>query len=497
MAITRRQFITRTGLATAGAFFGPSLFRNPLLRRAMAETIGDRYLIVLFLDGGNDGLNTIVPVSGGSVGMRTDYETWRHPPSTSGGIRIVNPLVPSQPMTDMNTSTQLGFHPGLAGLRDMYDQNRVAVIQGGGYPEYSLSHDVSRSIWKRGAPLSTPATGWLGRYLAAAGYLGGDIPAVTIGGSVAGELSQTTTSVLAFERLREFGFPYDFDFNEVDEPDDTPFKDTVFNALYGAASANGHPFMQYLGGTGTATLLAAGSYPALHDAYVNRAGSFNDQYSNEDPPGLNTSTARNLREIAKVIYGVASGAPNVGARFFEFSNGGYDTHSDQGTDNADDQQYGLHKEIGDAIKLFYDDLASMAGESSTPGDGFENLDSKVCLIVWSEFSRRIEQNDNGTDHGSQGPMLVIGGGVTGGVFGDHPNIAESALDEDGNTVYKQDTSNGARSTDFRDVYGTIIKHWLNITDQPTLDSLLPLDTVLGFSGPDYWTAANFDMGFLP
>ena len=64
-------------------------------------------------------------------------------------------------------------------------------------------------------------------------------------------------------------------------------------------------------------------------------------------------------------------------------------------------------------------------------------------------------------------------------------------------VYKQDTSNGARSTDFRDVYGTIIKHWLNITDQPTLDSLLPLDTVLGFSGPDYWTAANFDMGFLP
>jgi uncharacterized protein (DUF1501 family) len=498
MAITRRQFITRTGLATAGAFFGPSLFRNPLLRRAMAETIGDRYLIVLFLDGGNDGLNTIIPVSGGSVGMRGDYETWRHSPATSGGLRIVNPLVPSQPMIDMNTGTQIGFHPGLSGLRDMYDQNRVAVIQGCGYPEYNLSHDVSRSIWRRGAPLSTPSTGWLGRYLAAAGYMGADIPAVTIGGAVAGELSQTATSVLVFDRLRDFGFPYDFDFDGDDDPnpDDTPFKNNVFNALCTAATSNGHPLMQYLGGTGTATLLAAASYPELHNAYVNRPGSFNDLYQNDEPPGLNTSTARNLREIAKVIYGVASDAPNVNARFFEFANGGYDTHSDQGTDNPDDAHYSLHKEIGDAIKLFYDELADMASGASA-GSKLENLDSKVCVIVWSEFSRRIEQNDNGTDHGSQGPVLVIGGGVTGGLFGDHPNIAESALDDDGNTVYKQDTSNGARSTDFRDVYGTIIKHWLNVTDQPTLDGLLPLDSTLGFSGPDYWTAADFDMGFLP
>ena len=66
MAITRRQFLRRTGLATAGAMFGPSLFGNPWLQRAMATTIGDRYFIVLFLDGGNDGLNTIMPVSGGS-----------------------------------------------------------------------------------------------------------------------------------------------------------------------------------------------------------------------------------------------------------------------------------------------------------------------------------------------------------------------------------------------------------------------------------------------
>jgi hypothetical protein len=79
--------------------------------------------------------------------------------------------------------------------------------KGCGYPEFSLSHDVARSIWRRGAPLSVPNSGWVGRYLAAAGYVGSDIPAVNIGGEVAGEFIQSATSVLVFNRLQNFGFP--------------------------------------------------------------------------------------------------------------------------------------------------------------------------------------------------------------------------------------------------------------------------------------------------
>jgi uncharacterized protein (DUF1501 family) len=490
MAITRRQFLSRTGLATAGVLLGPGLLDYRWLQRAAAATIGDRYFVTLFLDGGNDGLNTIVPVSGGSAGLRASYEQWRHAPSTAGGIRIVNPLVPAVAMTDPNTGTQLGFHPGLVGLRDMYEAHRVAVIQGCGYPEYNLSHDVSRSIWRHGAPLSTPATGWLGRYLAAAGYVGNDIPAVCIGGEVAGELNQSATSVLAFDRLRDFGFPYD----DAYDPDDRAFKDAVFAALASAASLNGHPVMQYLGSTATATQLATTAYPPLHHDYVTDRPSWNALYSS-DPNGLNTSTARNLREIAKVIYGVARGVPNVSARVFQLENGGYDTHSDQGTDHPNDSQYLLHREVGDAIKLFFDDLRDMSA-GAPAGSGLENLASKVVVMIWTEFSRRIEQNDNGTDHGSQGPMFVIGDAVVGGVYGEHPNIAAAALDDDGNTQYKQDHSNGARSTDFRDVYGTLFKHWLGLTNAGTLAALLPNDTTLGYSGPDYWTAPNFDLGFV-
>jgi len=117
--------------------------------------------------------------------------------------------------------------------------------------------------------------------------------------------------------------------------------------------------------------------------------------------------------------------------------------------------------------------------------------------VWSEFSRRIPQNDNGTDHGSQGPMFVIGGGVNGGVYGNHPNIADTALDDEGNTPYSQVNPTQAdqptRSTDIRDVYGTILKHWVGLS-QSTVLSFLPPD---GGSAASNWTSPNFDLGFLP
>src|SRR5690606_4117563 len=183
-------------------------------------------------------------------------------------------------------------------------------------------------------------------------------------------------------------------------------------------------------------------------------GAFGQLYSEID-----RRLAYDLREVAKIIYGVSSGVPGVGARFFQLSNGGYDTHSDQG--GALGQHYELHREFGDSLKVFYDDLADMG------------VADKVLTVVWSEFSRRIEQNGNGTDHGSQGPMFVIGGpnALNGGVYGNHPNIAKSDLEGDGNTRYRQ-TAHPFRSTDFRDVFGTILKHWLNMSQPQILSNVL-------------------------
>ncbi|MDX2167756.1 MAG: DUF1501 domain-containing protein [Deltaproteobacteria bacterium] len=488
MAITRRQFLQRAGMATAGGLFGPQLFRNPLLSQALASTIGDRYFVVLFLDGGNDGLNTIVPVTGA---LRAPYEAARL--TGAGGLRIVNPLVPNAgpAFLDPNTGGQLGFHPGLAGLRDLYEQNMLAVIQGCGYPEYSLSHEQARSIWERGNPFGTLSNGWMGRYLEApsSGYLGSDIPAVNIGDSVAGEYLQSATSVLVFDRLNDFGFPYD-DYYD----DDYAAKDALFSALHANAAASGNSFMQYLSGTGASTLTAAQQYPELHDQYIADRLSWSQAYTDSDAPGLNTSTARGLREVAKVIYGVARGTipSNLRARFFQLHNGGYDTHSNQGAEETDGDHFLLHQEIAQSIKLFYQDLADMA--SGAPmGSGLQNLPDKVVLVVWSEFSRRIQQNDNGTDHGSQGPMLVVGGpnAINGGIYGNHPDIANT--DDNGNTPYSQNNGDGFRSTDFRDVYGTIMKHWLGLANP---SPIFPLDSTVGLLGDEYWNTANFNLPFL-
>jgi len=468
MALTRRQFITRTGLAAAGSFLSPSIFRNPFLRRALADTIGDRFFIVIFLDGGNDGLNTVTPVANGTFGnLRTAYTAAR-PTGSAGSLQLLPADLAATTIGNCpSTHTPLALHPGFSGLKHLYDLGKVAVIQGVGYPDYSLSHEIARRSWQSGIPNGFTA-GWVGRYLAA-NYSGSDIPALNVTYDIAGEFQTTATSVLAIRRLADFGFPYD-NFSSAD----AAAKKACFQALYNSAKGAAQPpTLQFEGDAGTATLAATDSYPPLDDLYTTARKPFSDAYD-----ALGTSTASDLREIAKVIYGVNKHVTGVNARFFELRNGGYDTHSNQGAADPNGQHYGLHKELGDALKTFYDDITDMG------------VANKVGVMVWSEFSRRIQQNDSGTDHGSQGPVFVIGGAVTGGVYGAHPNINDAALNDDGNTVYSQAVGDPYRSTDLRDVYGTILAKWLNMPDPL---AVLPVD-----SGDPalYWTSPNFNLGFL-
>ncbi|MBI3785659.1 MAG: DUF1501 domain-containing protein [Deltaproteobacteria bacterium] len=482
MSITRRQFIKRTGVAAAGALVVPNVWRHPFVRRAFAETIGDRFFISLFLDGGNDGLNTVVPVSDGSMGtLRTFYEGLRT--TGAGGLQlsptVLNPYSigndnnPNLPMATPRTHTPLAVHPGLAGLKTLYDLGKVAVIQGCGYPDYSLSHDTSRKTWQT-ATLAASGPGWVGRYLESAGYTGNDIPALDIDSEIAADFQQGTTSVIAVDDLENFIFPYDGDYS-----DDDAAKRTAFAALYAQAASSVQAARHSIGSAGAATLGATDNYPGLNDLYNNDRPSWVAQYNT-----LDRSTGYGLREIAKVIYGIQNGVSGINARHFQLNNGGYDTHSNQGAETG--AHFDLHQELGNAIELFYNDIANMAA----------GLENKVLIIVWSEFSRRPEQNDSGTDHGSQGPMFVIGGGVNGGVYGSHPNIDPAVAGDDGNTAYSQDPTNPYRSTDIRDVYGTILKHWLNMGEPTIFNPMAPVLTLDSGDPNLYWTAHNFDLGFV-
>lgn len=479
MAITRRQFLKRSGLAT-GSLLVPGWLDSVFVRKAMASAIGDRYLLVFFLDGGNDGLNTVVPVDNGSLpfptGLRDLYQNVRG--TGTGGLRIPDTdLLPIG--TDPNSGTQLGLHPALSGFKSLYDGGRLAVIQGCGYPAPNLSHATSSGFWQTadrfGAIPGSPR-GWMGRYLAdVAGFSGADIPAVNVRSNIAGEFVQTSTNVLAFSSLSGFGFPFDTTV-EGGGNTDKAFKQNAFAAVHTAAAADAAARMQYVGEAGAATLTASQVYPGLV-AYYNGVAARN-AFGTAYP---NNGTGRSLRDIARIIYGVETGYdPSVCARYFEVRKGGYDTHADQGDGNAG-RHFDLHKEVGDALKHFYDDVADMG------------IAHKLCVVLWSEFGRRVAQNATGTDHGTQAPMFVLGGTVNGGVYGNHPDIGGTEIPlVSGNTAYSQDNANPYRSTDLRDVFGTIAERWLNAPDASVL---FPADTQ-----PDpanYWTAANFNLGFLP
>jgi uncharacterized protein (DUF1501 family) len=487
MAITRRQFLKCSGSAAAGAILAPRLFGSSFVQDALAA-IGNRYFVVLFLDGGNDGLNTVVPTGGT---LRPWYESARS--TGPGGLRLDGTSLDNTPIAnDPNTNSPLALHPGFrastvgpggpgdGGLHALYTQGHVAVVQGCGYPRYTLSHEDSRLIFQTADPSLSlySGTGWVGRHLAAE-YAGQStaIPAVNINDSVAADFRQSTTSVLAIRRLRDFSFPYDSDYNSNSEKS---ARDTAFKALHLQAQSGVDPGFKYIGNAGSTTLASTSAYPALHTLYTNNPtrNAFGKLYDNGTPAGVNRSTSRDLLEVAKVIWGTEQGMVN--SRFFWVENGGYDTHSDQGADETDGQHFSLHSEIGASLKVFYDDLASMG------------VADRVCIMVYSEFSRRITQNDNGTDHGSQGPMFLIGGKVHGGVYGNHPRIDPVELDGEGNTRYRQNGSNnGFESTDFRDVYGTILNKWMGVN---------PLSVLTVDSGDPTrnWTVANFNMPlFLP
>lgn len=471
MAISRRSFLKGSGLAAAGSLVAPALLGNPFIRRAFAETIGDRYFISIFLDGGNDGFNTVIPVDDGGATLRAAYDAARS--TGTDGINVGTAALASTLIgTDPGSGAHLALHPALTGFKQLYDLGKLAVVQGCGYSRQNLSHDTSRVAFETGLPPGFgTGTGWIGRYLAA-NYGGNDIPGVCLRSELAGEFRQTATSVLAARRLRNLRFPYDGDFG-----DDVTAKRNAFHALYENAGAAALPIAGYVGASGVATLLATESYNGLHDLYLSDRAAFNEAYD-----ALDEGLGYNLREAAKVIHGIESGVPNVHARLMQVATGGYDTHSDQGSTAPDGHHWGLLAEVGNSIKLFYDDCVDMG------------VADRVVLLVWSEFGRRVPQNDGGTDHGTQYPMFVVGGAVHGGVYGNHPNINESALSDDGNTVYSQAAADPFRSTDMRDVYGTILKHWLGMPHGTILGgNVLTLDTG---DPAERWTQENFDMGFL-
>ncbi len=428
---TRRDFI-KTGTAAVGAGLSAGMLLpvfNPDARgEAMVQMLRDelqadnKILVIIELAGGNDPLNTIVPLQ--------QYNTY-----ASFRSRIA---IPKEQVLPLYGSTTMGLSPNLSAIKPIADAGKLAVIQMCHYPNPNLSHDGSRSIYRQGnasGSVAAGGTGWIGRHSALFGSRTNSLDTVGIGG-VNSTLYAPGAKISGINNDAQ-GNPSGYLFRTDDRYTGDRNNQLAVARTVDNAQSN-KPYID---------LSESTQLDALNSADLVAQAAATYQSTITYPTGNNL--AAGLKLIAKLA---TSTNPQLGSRVFYATQGGYDTHADQIND-----QPTLHRALAEAVKAFYDDLVA------------HNLADKTLIMIWSEFGRRVADNaSDGTDHGQANNIYCIGDRVKGGTYGADPKL--------------NDLQNGnlKNNLDFRDAYSTIIQSWFGNTAAEAQQVLNGQFTNLGF-----------------
>lgn len=375
----------------------------------------DRILVLIQLDGGNDGINTVVPLDQ----LNTYYQ--------------VRPHVALPENKLLHITDTAALHPAMSAIERMYREGMVTIVQGVAYPNTNLSHFRSTDIWMTASDYNQYlTTGWIGRYLDGlypnypTGYPNTnapDPPALQIGAVMA----------LAFQGpLASMGLALQ---------DPQTFYDIV---------------------NGTRTSISSGipnTRPGHELEYLRQVELSSQQYSasiktaadkaqNKATYPSNNSLADQLKIVARLITG------GLQTRVYLVSIRGFDTHAAQvdPTDSTAGTHATLLQQLSEAVAAFFDDLRQLGAQD------------RVVAMTFSEFGRRVASNaSDGTDHGTAAPMFVFGTQVIPGFRGTNPSLTE--LDSNGNLLMQYD---------FRQVYSSILTQWFGV-DQATLHQVMLRD----------------------
>lgn len=397
---TAPMFLTRTALA----------LNNPWDQTLTGEAPGRPdwpVLVVVQLGGGNDGLNTVVPWT------RDDY--YRPRP------RLAVPRG-----TLLRLSDDLGLHPALKDVKDIFDQGRLGIIQGVGYPNPNRSHFRSMEIWHTADPSGDgPRSGWLGRLFDSECPDCGTATGITLSNEMPLAMQGRTGRAVALETPARFGFhPV-----RGGGPDEVEAFQRLLRPVPG-----GEPTVDFLAHTEMNALLAAADLQKIARGFPRDDGS---RYPKD-------AFGQKLRIVAELL---AAGAPT---RVYYVGLGGFDTHATQA---------GRHDlllaSLGAGLGAFVTDLTH------------KGLLDRVLVMTFSEFGRRVAENaSGGTDHGTAAPMFLIGSRVTPGIHGAHPSLTD--LDQ-GDLKYL---------IDFRSVYASVLDQWMGVDGEAILGGRFPAVDIL-------------------
>jgi uncharacterized protein (DUF1501 family) len=393
----------RSGVAAFTVSFAAPAFLSDLAR---AQGARQRTLVVLYLSGGNDALSTVIPYTD------SFYHSRRPTIAVPAGTVI-------QIGTD-SSGKSLGLHPRLTGLKQIFDDGHLALIQRTGYPNSSRSHFQGTDIWSTAHPENTIGPGWLGRYLDALP------PPVDplVGWSTQREVPHT----LIGNRVSVPGIPVPVSSYAFQSPNtgvEAGYSRTAMAQIASHVPVD-QPQLAFVNGTAAAALTTLDRVASV-GTYIPSTSYAND----------------GLSQAFKTVAGAI--ARGIGTKVFWVQVGGYDTHSSQQVNAANAGYANLMGNISTSLLAFYNDLKN------------QGLLQDTLIIQFSEFGRRITENvSGGTDHGAAGLMMVIGGNVRGGLYGTAPNLNPAGV----NPTLENGGADVTWENDFRSVYARVIDNWL-------------------------------------
>jgi uncharacterized protein (DUF1501 family) len=398
MKPTRREFVRGGVTAFTLGFAAPKF----LCDLALAQGAASRNLVVVYLSGGNDSLSMVVPYADPFYASR----------------RPTIALTPAQILQIGKDSSgnSIGLHPRLTGLKTIFDQGRLALIQRTGYENSSRSHFQGTDIWSTANPVNTQGPGWLGRYLDLLPAPVDPLAAWNTTGSTPHALQARLVSVPAIPS------PATYAFASPNSGAEATNERTYATKISSHVPVD-RPQLAFVNSTAQAAF-----------ATLDRVSSVATYAGTVTYP--NNGFAQALKAVAGAL------ARGIGTKIFWVQTGGFDTHAGQGVQAGGYAT--LMSTLGDGLLAFYNDLNN------------QGLLSQTMILQFSEFGRRITENaSNGTDHGAASIMMAMGGPVRGGLYGTAPN-----LNPNNNPTLENSNGDVRFETDFRSVYARVIDNWL-------------------------------------
>ena len=387
--------------------FEPSVLHSP--DQQSNNPFANRTLIVVQMAGGNDGLNTVVPYND-PVYLQNRRNT---------GIAEDQVL---------KLDERFGLHPAMGGMKSLWDQGKLSIVHGVGYPNSSFSHFRSMDIYQTANPEGKADEGWLAKLVkGSVDRRGHPFAGFAAGGTLPPALMSPDYPIPAVSNVSNYRILPDPRYAQ-----DAGSRQDALVKLY-QNYPGGAPFAQVLQSTEEGTLSSVDQLQKAHAAYTPAATYPTDGFGS------------GLKLLAETIVG------NLGVKVGYVTIGGFDTHS-----NQRNQHQRLLQSLSDGLKAFWDDLTAQGKADN------------VMIMSWSEFGRRVAENgSNGTDHGTATPQFIIGNGMKGGHWGDPLDLGNLS---NGNLRF---------TTDFRSVYATMMDGWLGAPAEKLLGARFP---TLGFLG---------------